>query len=258
LIDKVASHLPVAFVRGVSASVRRKNFPLVHSGRCGSTVLLDLLSQNPAVCSDGEVLAQYDRRNAELPPFEYLQRRMYARVGRYYCFSTKTSRWDDLSPEKADMALADYIEGLIALGFDPFVVIRRRNLLAQSVSGIVARGKGSWHTTDRQESAFQVQVPIEGGADSLLVQGFRHLEEMHAELDRLLAGRDPLLLTYEDDVLPDPTIGYAKICDRVGIAKGSPVVHLQQTNPFALRDVIANFEEVRAALGGTPYAWMLE
>jgi len=245
-------------VRPISIALRRKSFPLVHSGRCGSTVLLDLLGQHPEVVADGEILGSYDRRTARWPPLETLERRMLAQIGRYYCFSTKTSRWDDLSPEKADLPLADYVRGLVRIGFSAFVVIRRKNLLAQSVSGIVARERGSWHTTDVQKQAVRVRVPVEGGRASALVEGMIHLESMYAELDRLLARHECLHLTYEDDVLLDPLIGYAKICDHVGIAQRPVAVRLRQTNPFALRDVVANYDEVQSALAGTAFAWMLE
>ena len=88
-----------------------------------------------------------------------------------------------------------------------------------------------------------------------------HLEDLQADSDRLrglLDARHCLQLIYEDDVLPDPRVALQKACAFLGLdAVDLPVRH-GRTTPQALADVVDNFPEVRRALEGTAFEWMLD
>jgi hypothetical protein len=73
----------------------------------------------------------------------------------------------------------------------------------------------------------------------------------------LLVGRDVLDLTYEDDVAADPVRAYRRICYFLGV-KNEPVeIRYGRTTPQKLTEIIENFDEVKAALAGTEFEWML-
>jgi hypothetical protein len=66
-------------------------------------------------------------------------------------------------------------------------------------------------------------------------------------------------LTYEDDVLEDPTRAYSKICEFLGVPPGpAPQIRHARTTPFGLREVVENYLEVEQHLSGTPFARMLQ
>ena len=76
------------------------------------------------------------------------------------------------------------------------------------------------------------------------------------EVETLLAGKNVLNLTYEDDIEQDPQKAYRSICKFVNMEETNASVTLSKTNPFPLKDIIENFAEVKAALHNTPYEWM--
>ena len=75
------------------------------------------------------------------------------------------------------------------------------------------------------------------------------------EVETLLAGKNVLNLTYEDDIEQDPQ-KYRSICEFVDMEATKASVNFSKTNPFPLKDIIENFAEVKAALHNTPYEWM--
>ena len=76
------------------------------------------------------------------------------------------------------------------------------------------------------------------------------------EVETLLAGKNVLNLTYEDDIEQDPQKAYRSICEFVNMEATKASVNYNKTNPFPLKDIIENFAEVKAALHNTPYEWM--
>ena len=46
------------------------------------------------------------------------------------------------------------------------------------------------------------------------------------------------------------------MCDFIKVIPENPQINYKRTNPFPLRHLIKNFEEVKAALKNTDYSWM--
>ena len=89
-----------------------------------------------------------------------------------------------------------------------------------------------------------------------LVERIRDIERTMQEVETLLAGKNVLNLTYEDDIEQDPQSAYRSICEFVNMEATKASVILSKTNPFPLKDIIENFAEVKATLHNTPYEWM--
>ena len=97
-----------------------------------------------------------------------------------------------------------------------------------------------------------------GGTRMGLVEWLEEFERGYAEARRLIAARAGLYLTYEDDVLSDPRIGYRKLCVALGESVVDVEVPLRRANPFAVRDMLENYDQVARVLHGTRFAWMLD
>ena len=89
-----------------------------------------------------------------------------------------------------------------------------------------------------------------------LVKRIRNSEKQMQEVETLLAGKNVLNLTYEDDIEQDPQKAYRSICKFVNMEATKASVNFNKTNPFPLKDIIENFAEVKATLHKTPYEWM--
>ena len=240
---------------------------MFHFGRCGSTVTANLLRQSPPkqIYWEGEI---FDRqRHGHYSHLhvanskELIAQRAQEVGAAIYGFETKVFSGQDLAETFPDFT--GYRDFLGAVGFEKFILFKRRNLIDQILSFYVGRQRQAWHCApDERVEKVMVHLPL----DDLSISNTRYslidlLDAMTlrwATIDTALAGLPVLELFYEDDVRDDPCQAYRKICQFIGLdAQRNPNINYQRTNPFSKADVIENFDELEAHLSGTEYAPML-
>lgn len=241
---------------------------MFHYGRSGSTVVADRLGQHPRIRWDDEVFQRAftgqlpEARLTEDPGLQ-LRLRAARSLGRWYGFELKAHRAYHLTEAILDRSEEEMLRWLEHLGFDRFVVLERRNYLRHQVSEETGRVRGRvWHVPAGTDPGLQrIHLDVDevrfGGWRLPLLDSFEARREGYRRLEQLLSSRRSLWLTYEDDVLPDPHIAYARICDFLGVAPRPGEIRRGRTNPFPLTEILTNHDEVGAALAGTPYEWML-
>lgn len=233
-----------------------KRIVVFHTGRCGSTILGNLLNFHPQVWWDKEILTG---RAITTPDgaFAWLDERMRRGRGWHYGCEIKLGQPRDLG-----MAYADFIARMEAVGFRHFVYLRRLNYLRVAVSARVLRQHGIRHLRVGEQASLnpvRIEVtPRDHGRALGLVDRLADRERALVSFEAEFGERPFLSLTYESDIRDDPRVAYHKVCDFVGLPAPAVPVDLIRTNPFPLRDAIENYDEVAAALAGTPYAWMLD
>jgi hypothetical protein len=230
----------------------------VHTGRCGSTVLGDLLGQHPDVGWAGELFnPRHEIWQGQASPLAVVEAHRQSRGKVVYGLEIKT--WDS---RHTGLPLRDMLQALDEAYSLQRILLWRRNTLRTLVSFLVARKRDQWHQlTGARPRLVPVRIDLSqfvcrGIAASLLT----HLERVEQEVVyvRGLFGQRPYLeLTYEDDIEQQPLQGYAKAAAFLGLGEFTPVQRLSRMNPFRLEAMIENFAEVRSALEGTHFAWML-
>jgi hypothetical protein len=237
---------------------------MFHHGRCGSSVLGDLLDQHSAVDWDGEVYNFKRKYWAELSeaeradPLGVLDKRMRKARKRFYGLELKYYHCRLIG-----LTLEQTVAELEARGFDRFVVLDRRNKLRKVVSSLVAAERGSARIpAGTAAPLLRVRIPVDAvpidSSNKPLVELIREYEEDTRRIEQILAGKSVLRLRYEDDLEKDPMDAYRRTCAFLGIAPEAGEIRLGRTTPHPWRDVVENHEEVAAALAGTPFAWMAE
>lgn len=250
---------------------RPGNVAMFHVGRVGSTVLVGMLQQHRRIFWAGEVFQQEHDRYMKavksggysLPRDPLKVLRTHMREARTRMFGFETKFLDEHHLKVIGLDLERYVDTLSELGFERYVVLRRKNILRRLISGVVLRDTGQFHIRagqERQKRRFHLdlhRIPL--GARYLdLVDAIRMIEEGHERLDRLLAGKQVCQLNYEDHISDDPFVAYRKVVAFMGLKPGEPDILLRKTNPDPLEDMIENYDELRATIGETPYQWMLE
>jgi LPS sulfotransferase NodH len=224
-----------------------------HTGRCGSSVVADLVSRDGRIYWAGEILERPSNEWSGLSGGEALHRcrkainrRRYEAGRSPFGFEMKLWHHDRLGLTAPDMY------GLTTeLGFGRHVVLERRNHLRQHVSGELAMLTGRYHRREgSQASTATLTVDIER-----VIRGADRYEQYHADLRAMLTGH--LYLTYEDDIEADPSAAYAKVMRHCGIEPGHVTTDMRRTTARPLEDVIENFAEVADRLNGTRHEWML-
>jgi hypothetical protein len=235
---------------------------MFHVGRCGSTVVAEMLGRHKAVTWDGEVFEPAVRRKIgfeDLEPDEFLRERREG-TDDIYGFEVK------YLPSHHQRVLGLDLDGLVALtdrvGVSHYVTLHRHNYLRRVVSGAIGRERRRWHRT-HAEPAPSTAVRLDPkavpfGPRQPLLAAFEEMKTGEADLETVLDGRSVLPLVYEEDVEDDPAVAYRQICDLIGVAPENIGSRLGRTGAAPLTSLLTNFDEIAELLTGTEYEWMLD
>ena len=238
---------------------------MLHNGRCGSTVVGDLLAQNPNMHWASELYTPlFAKWQKEHPnrfplleqkaivekPIEILKNSISETTKPYYGVVFKPFHFTI-----ANSSATEFLNQSFLLNFTYFILIRRKNWLRSIVSAKISAKTDVWHFYGKDIANLKkIHLPL--NKPEPLVERIENLEIQMQEVETLLAGKNVLNLTYEDDIEQDPQKAYRSICEFVDMKPTKASVSLNKTNPFPLKDIIENFAEVKAALQNTPYEWM--
>jgi len=232
---------------------------MFHIGRSGSSVLGRMIRRHPFVLWKGEILRPQSIRKSKAKTAEELIRRYVRRArGLHFGFEVKFFHLADV-----DVTLDAFLTQLDAMRFTHFVILRRRNLLRLVTSAKILVHHGRGRLRPGAEPSVR-QVPIDPALPNLdrldlsLADSFDRWDGLFSDVERALADRPLLKLWYEDHIEADPRVAYDEMCAFLGIPPIDVDVGMRRVNPFPLREMIENYDEVAAALRPTRHAWMLE
>jgi hypothetical protein len=253
---------------GGAAVMPAKLVVIFHAGRSGSRVLGDVLRQHSRIAWEGEIYrkARWCREGPqrwggpEDWPFDaenLLHTRLRFQTKEFYGFEVKFRHMRAIG-----LAPAEYFTLLDRLGCRHFMVLKRHNLLRKVISNQVMAVTEATHVKRSPDSPTRVRLDPQclkfDGTTSSLIGHLDRLDAYFATLDPLLENRPALRLTYEDDIRQDPRVAAEKVCAFLGVDREPLDVHLARTNPFPIREMIENYDEVHRCLQGTRFEWMLE
>ncbi|MAH67343.1 MAG: hypothetical protein CMJ27_13365 [Phycisphaerae bacterium] len=245
---------------------------LIHSGRCGSTVLARMLEEHPGLYWDGETLGRrlrwwlnehpdaYLGPRSGACPFEEVKRRFWRSPGTRFGFEVMPRHL--MAFGLTDIAACERL--LAGVGAGQRITLLRRNQLRRLISTERGAIHGVMHERVRDGRAAGGKRPFEMPLDRLhsfagkpmsIEEGLTEYASSDAMIP-VLGGSDALHLVYEDDVLADPRIAYEKVVAFLGLESTHPEVPLRRTNPGRLEDVVSNAAAIRERLRNTCWAWM--
>lgn len=235
----------------------------LHQGRCGSTVVADLLGQHPKISFYGEIFKRYHSlKDLPASPENLLRVRQLTAFPNHALVAAKFMECQH--PSTLGLSLNEFVRLIKHCGFRKFIVLNRRHYLKKLVSARVAveRG-GKWHYK-RNEVMPPKTIQLDadnvtiGEMKAPIIDLFKYIDEQYQKLRNALAEEDVIELTYEEDIYADPLIAYNKICHWLGIERTPVNVKFKKTNKADLNKVVENWGEVAGSLKGTKYAWMSE
>lgn len=254
---------------------------LFHFGRSGSTVLTQSLGQHPDIVSFGEIATMALRDpSAEIAAPGALAGLLEAAAlekpkaakATLRCFELK---YINLLTAGFRPSLAATLDALAAGEAFPdarlhVAILTRKNLLKRVVSSLKAANSGVYHlhgglgAEDARKARDAFDFPIERASDYDTGHVNLPLPELLAKatateqsVKSAIRARFPnvLELNYERDVEGDLPGGVGRILDFVGRPRFPAEAGLRKTSQGLDRD-LSNYQAVRSALVGTPFAWM--
>ena len=238
---------------------------VIHLGRCGSTVLAELLGQHSQITWHGEIfepmikeVTEREGRDCRLEgdPVKLAVEKIEAADTRFSGLEVKPFHFDAFG-----ISSVAFIDGMRQAGVDRFVVLDRRNRLRKVVSSRIAARSGIWHVkANRVRRGRPIALPVEeiliDRRKAPLKQLLERYDREFAEVRRLVAP-DYLDLVYETDVQKDPKVAYRRLLGYLGLEEEPVEVTLGRTTTAPLKGLLKNYDEVAAHLAGSGFEWML-
>lgn len=229
---------------------------IIHAGRCGSTIMGEMLHRYEGVYFDGEIFN--DQRYVEeyqhykYDPFALLQYIGYSANVPRYVFAMKP--FPNEEPRINDFGITELVEALQSVGVTHYILTRRENHLKRKASSIIANATSIWHSREKVKRKVSIYIPY----DEEMLQSFQEVDKQYDQLEQAIPENQLLKLSYEEDIEKDPLIGHRKICDFIGLEFTDPGFVSERTNPFRLEDNVINYKELKTTLKGSALEWMLE
>lgn len=248
---------------------RPGNIVMIHLGRSGSTVLADLLEQHPKIYWGAEIYNRIFRHwvkegkeeieSFPYHPIDFLRKDMLLALHRYYGFEIKPFHLKliNLTPES-------FLQHLDKLNYTHFIVLDRKNRMRKIISSILAHtNKDKYHIKNTKDSSKKaINIDVQNVCIDFeckpLIEFLTDYDKQMNTFRQLLDGKKILYLSYEEHIQDDPTNAYIQTCDFLNIKPRKVNVRLSRTNPFPVKDMIENFDEVSQHLKGSPFEWMLK
>jgi len=241
----------------------------VHHGRCGSTVVGDLLDQHSKIHWDSEIyylpgwmdtIMSKQRRTFERDGIEHMRERIRASKKEIYSFEFQPH---NLVPMGVEMI--EYLTLCEESGTSHFIHLSRKNILRKVISSLVAMERKVFHykigetppLTRMKIHTDHIYIKDTG---SSLVEYIEQTLRQEKEISEFMRskGRRGLFMSYEDDVEKNPFVGYRKVCEFLGEEPEKAEIRFSKaTAIFRMEDIVENWNDVVAALMGTRHEWML-
>jgi len=222
-------------------------FLVLAQGRTGSTLLTGSLDSHPEIRCADEIL-----RFPRVAPVFYVERASRRVPARAFGFHVKPMQ---LAKVQGIADWPGFLEAMRARGWR-IVHLWRENALAQFLSWKRAEALGRTHArSSREVSAARVRL------DPRAIVRKLDLRVRSVEAERAALRRIPhVALCYERDLCDPAARAHAlrRVLGHIGVAEAPMSSPLRRTGGLPLAAMIENYDEIAAALAGTPHERFLE
>jgi hypothetical protein len=255
-------------IRPLGAPRRAGAVVMLHTARCGSTVLARMLGQHPSIHDDGELyLPTFEHfaamgttpRDSGFDAVDHVRSHLSRSGRRWYVFDVQFDHMVRLHGDPAS-----FLSGLGEIGVSRIIVLRRLNLVRKITSTLMAQRRGRWYVPAGEPAhALEIRVPdgpfVVDGRSGTLIEHLDRYRVWYDRAEQLVAEQDAeaLWLDYETHLMEDPAVGYRMVLDFLGLPFHTAEITTQRLNTRPLSEVVVNLDEVRGWLSGSSYEWML-
>ncbi|GGA30024.1 hypothetical protein [Okeania sp. KiyG1] len=226
-----------------------KKFVIFGQPRTGSTLLVQLLNNQPKIYCEKEILSAKDYRKMLFPNL-YIQGRRVKFSGKVYGFKLMISQLPEeqyVDPEKFMFNL--YYQGWA------IIHLIRNNYLRSIISSMLASSRNQWEAKSKSSLNYQT-IKIDCNK---LIELLKRREIYRVKEKEILEKLDHIKVIYEEDLLLEEN--HQNTCDRIfnylGLESIPIKTKLVKTTSNQLSDVIENYEEFVEKISQTKYAKFL-
>lgn len=238
-------------------------YAVVAQQRSGTHFLLSLLNSHSAIATAGEVLHHTTSNHnfydywAERVATDPVAIRPSQAVAVWRDFAAQL-REELHVPRIVMILMYNQLAALqprlrdVAFFGQPVIHLVRRNILRTHISDYINRSRIAPTHTREQRAAISISLPTA----ELLAELRARKTAIDATREQLRTHARTIEVTYED-LVHSRKEALAELIDFIGAADEQLETSLERTNPWPLREMLTNFDEVASLLGSTEFAEML-
>lgn len=245
--------------------MKNGNVVIWHIGRCGSTVLSSVLNQHPNINCLGEVfnpLMDTNELGKDVPDFDsFFSNLINHEPSKIRILEVKFLESQHLSVY--NMTLPNLINKFKEIGYDRFIILERTNYLKRMVSHCVGQETKIYHLKkDETPKLHRINMDVEsikvGVATNPFIEWLRIFKNEYIQLRSYMVAANFIELQFEEDIQVDVKKAYDKVCAFLNIESSIINIPYTRTNPFHVKDMLININEVESVLSNTEFLWMLK
>jgi LPS sulfotransferase NodH len=228
-------------------------FILLFRGRCGSTYLVEALDNHPSVRAAPEKMAALIQKKQGAPEQLQWARQFLAPAANgtpYSAIGFKTKLQDVLDPDGMTALLQELSARIIHM--------RRRNTVKMTVSLFnsvrLKDTTGDWNLYDKTKTLPPLTIDLQKFDEWLKITERKVREEVAFITSLAL----PTLTVYYEDLLLNETATLEQVFSFLGVGYQPVQGKAVKSTSDDLRDVLANFNDLRAHYAGTTYQPMFD
>lgn len=243
---------------------------MLHTGRCGSTVLSTLFQSDNRFQWEGEAIQFYYKKNQkkggsflyENNPLEFLMNLASRSRKSFHGVEVKALRNQDFSLEKMPKSWEEFTEWALKNNYK-IILLYRDDVLKQVVSGLLAFKYDLWHTTNKIKNEIahrNVNINVNQIYPSIDFSLLDILEARSAFNDYCKKQNNGsiLVLNYERDILEEPNQAYIKTIYFLGLNPLTVSTSHKIVNPKPVKELIENYNLVKEYLKNTNFYHLLD
>lgn len=224
-----------------------KRFIVLARSRTGSNMLISFLNHHPNIYARGEIFRRLNGRDyKDILNSAFSKQPYYIKATGFKIFyghpldNKSCGIWNDL----------ENMQGLYVIH------LKRRNILRTLISRKLANTYGFWAKTNSGSYDTKKKKSIHFSVDEL-EKGFKRTRTLEDGGDRKFSNH-PRMNIYYEDLVNDPEYEFRRIIDFLGLQYARPKTTLKKQNPERACDLVANYEELKAAFDGTEWRMFFE
>jgi hypothetical protein len=239
---------------------------LLHTGRCGSTVLSSLFENDQRFQWDGEAIQFYYKRNQkkggrfpfDTNPLGFLLNLAKKSGKPYHGVEIKALSTQDFSLEQMPSTWEEFTDWALKNNYK-LILLYRDDVLRQVVSSLLAYKYDLWHINSKLNKNVldkRILINVDNVYTELGISltELLHVRDRFNDFCKKQGKSGVLVLNYERDILKNPNYAYDKTMAYLGLDPVQTYTSHKRVNPESLKELIENFDEVYEYLQKTPYA----
>ena len=224
-----------------------RRFIVLTRSRTGSNLLISYLNSHPQIYAESEIFSWLHGRE---------HRQVLAKVFTKQPFFIKAKGFKIFyyHPQDDDSGLV--WRYLMAMPDLHVIHLKRTNILRTLVSRKIAAMADIWTARSSSEVRAQKKKPVRFSVEELR-EGFEQTRAWEAQGDAMFRDHPLLQVTYEE-LTTEPESMFNRVTTFLGVPYKSPRTALRKQNPESLRELIANYDSLKAEFQNTEWASFFE